>query len=125
MLGEIFKKNSKLVLILKVLVASYIITGIGLLTLSLFLLKLKMSNSSLGIGVICVYIISTFVSGFIIGKITKEKKYFWGFAMGFAYFTILSIISFIVNRSFYQDFNHAIAVLGICVGSGMLGGMLS
>lgn len=125
MLGEIFRKNSRIMLILKVLVAAYIVTGIGLLILSLFLLKLKMSNSSLGIGVICIYIISTFISGFIIGKITKEKKYFWGFIMGFAYFAILSIISFIVNRTFYQDFNHAIAVLGICVGSGMLGGMLS
>lgn len=125
MFGDIFKKNSKVILILKILVAAYIITGIGLLLLSLFLLKLKISNSSLGIGVICVYIISTFVSGFIIGKTTKEKKYFWGFIMGFAYFFILSFVSFIVNRSFYQDFNHAIAVLGICVGSGMLGGMLS
>lgn len=125
MLGEIFKKNSKAMLILKVLVAAYIITGIGLLVLSLFLLKLKISNSTLGIGVICIYILSTFVSGFIIGKITRDRKYFWGFIMGFAYFMILTIVSFIVNRSLYQDFNHAMAVLGICAGSGMLGGMLS
>ncbi len=117
--------KKRIILLLKVLLAQGIITTFAILILSLVLLKTNASADMLQIAVIAIYVIANFIGGFIIGKTVKQQKFVWGLIVGVVYFVMLSIVSFIIHKQFYQDVGYAMTVLGICAGSGMLGGMLS
>ncbi len=117
--------KKRIILLLKVLLAQGIITIIAIFILSLVLLKTNASANVLQIAVIAIYVIANFIGGFIIGKTVKQQKFIWGLIVGVVYFVMLSIVSFIIHKQFYQDVGYAMTVLGICAGSGMLGGMLS
>lgn len=110
---------------LKCLLFSYILTGGFLLLLALLLYKLHLSEKVVNVCIILIYIAASFFAGFITGKKIRTRKFFWGAVMGALYFLILFVISAVVNRSFPQlsaDFTTAML---LCVGGGMLGGMLS
>ena len=104
---------------------SCILTSILLLVLSFLLLKFDLSESFVGIGITCVYVISLVIGGFLAGKLFSYRKFFWGFLLGILYFLLLAFVSFGVNKTFVNDATHFISVLLMCGLSGMLGGMLS
>lgn len=111
--------------ILKALLASYIVTGIMLLILTLLLYKFDWDEQMVTAGIIVTYVVSTFVGGFIMGKLKKEKKFIWGLLTGLLYFVLLFCISFCVYRSFQGNGTNVITTLLLCLGGGMLGGMLA
>lgn len=108
----------------KCLLFSYILTGVLLLVMALLLYKLELSAGMVSVGVILIYVVSTFFGGFIMGKCTGNKKFIWGFFIGLAYFLILLIVSLLANHSAGQVTNDVVTTLLICVGAGMIGGML-
>ena len=67
---------------LKSLLSAYIITGILLLFLALLLYKFQLSEPKVNIGIIIVYVISSFLGGFLEGKMMKARKFLWGAAAG-------------------------------------------
>ncbi len=111
--------------ILKALLASYIVTGIMLLILTLLLYRFDWDEQMVTAGIIVTYVVSTFVGGFIMGKLKKEKKFIWGLVTGLLYFILLFAISFCVYRSFQGNGTNLITTLLLCMGGGMLGGMLA
>ncbi len=111
--------------IIKTLVCTYITTLILLLLMTLLFYKLQINNEKMMIGVYITYVLSTFIGGFIFGKIAGRKKYLFGMLVGVVYFLILVLISAIVLKGtnlFTADFLYALLA---CVGGGMLGGMIS
>ena len=90
--------------ILKALLCAYVVTGILLLALTLMLYKLNLSEENVNAGIILIYVISTFASGFVMGKLTGAKKFLWGIQA--------------------DTMNLATTFL-LCAGGGMLGGMVS
>ncbi|MBD5550910.1 MAG: TIGR04086 family membrane protein [Lachnospiraceae bacterium] len=110
---------------LKCLLFSYILTGGLLLLLALLLYKLHLSEKAVNAAIILIYVAASFFAGFVTGKKTGTKKFFWGAAMGALYFAILFVISAVVNRSFPQLSSDFTTTMLLCVGGGMLGGMLS
>ena len=78
---------------IKSLLAAYIITGALLLILALLLYKLQLSESAVNVGIIAVYVIACFLSGFLEGKMMKTRKFLWGGVSGLLYFVILAVIS--------------------------------
>ena len=76
-------------------------------------------------GIIVIYVLSTFVGGFILGKLKRVKKFLWGLIMGVLYFVLLFLISFVVYRSFDGNGTNVMTTLLLCAGGGMLGGMLA
>ena len=119
------ENSARWFLLLKVLLAQYVVTGLAIIILSFVLLKLQTSENILQLAIIAIYVLTNLLGGFIIGKTLQKQKFLWGLVVGVVYFVLLSLISFIVNKSFYQDIPYAMTVLGICAGSGMLGGMVS
>lgn len=109
----------------KLLAASYFITGILLLLLSMLLYKFHISQSMVNIGIIVIYCLSTFFTGFLAGKSKKQKKFIWGLLLGAAYFALLCLISLAINSSIKDLSGNFLTSMLLCVGSGMLGGMLS
>lgn len=107
------------------LLGGYIITFLGILILAFLLLMFHISENVVDIGIIIIYVLSCFLTGFMIGRRTKTRKFLWGMGSGGIYFLILLLASLIVRQSMQNIGNDLISVLFICVGSGTLGGMVS
>lgn len=119
------KKDTKLVLLIRSLLFSYIITAIILLLLALFMYKLDVSNSVISAGVIIAYIFSNFLGGLMIGKNVEQKKFFWGIINGIFYFLVIVLISIFLGKTIFAQLGSAITVFIMCTLGGMLGGMVS
>lgn len=119
------KKRVDVLFLLKLLAFSYIITAVFLLILSMLLYKFRLSETIINIGIVVIYIAATFLTGFLAGKKTGTKKYLWGLFLGAGYFLILTLISLIINHGISDFSGNFLSTLFLCVGSGMLGGMLS
>ncbi len=107
------------------LLLSYLITIGGLLLLALLLYKISLSESAVNIGIIVIYILSTFLTSFICGRKMKKKKFLWGFLLGASYFLVLLVISLITNQSNVILGTNVLTSFMICAGAGTLGGMMA
>lgn len=110
---------------IKNLLLAYLVTLIILLVLAFLLYKVGLTEKAVSVGMILTYAGSTFLAGFLTGKKMGKMKFLWGLAVGTAYFVILVILSLIGGRAgtmFGKDF---FTTLLLCVGGGMLGGMIS
>ena len=107
------------------LLLSYLITIGGLLLLALLLYKIPLSESAVNIGIIVIYILSTFLTAFVCGKKMQKKKFLWGFILGSAYFLVLLVISLLTNQSNVILGTNVLTSFMICAGAGTLGGMLA
>lgn len=119
------ERGTQVFQIMKALLASYIVTGILLFVVTFFLYKFEWDEQMVTAGIVVIYVVSTFVGGFILGKIKKSRKFLWGLIMGVLYFALLFLISFGVYRSFDGNGTNVITTLLLCAGGGMLGGMLA
>ena len=117
--------SSRLTFILKCLLISYLLTTGLLLLLALMLYRFGLSEKIVSICIIAIYIIITFLAGFLAGKREGNRKFLWGLMMGSLYFVILIVLSLIVNHGLSGVSGNLLTVLMLCGGSGMLGGMSS
>ena len=110
---------------IKALLCAYVITGILLLVLTLLLYKAGLSEEYVNAGITLIYVISTFAGGFVMGKVTGNRKFLWGLLTGCMYFILLILISLGVYHSFQSEISGMITTLLLCAGGGMLGGMIA
>jgi len=109
----------------KILLVMYAVTAALLFLLAVFVQKLGWENGAISIGISVVYVISCFIGGFLIGKVQQTKKFIWGILIGLAYIIITLAISLGVKHGLHSSMSAFIMNLLLCVGSGMLGGMIS
>ena len=107
------------------LLAGYSISILEIVILACFLLLLQISEQMVDVGILVVYISSCFLSGFVIGKKRKSKKFIWGMLVGGLYYLFLLFFSFIWQQALDTTTTDFITSLLICWGSATLGGMLS
>ena len=119
------QRGSRAVVLIKCLLAAYILTGGALLLLALLLYRLQLSEDAVNIGILIIYVLSSFLAGFLSGKSILERRFFWGFLAGFLYFAVLAVLTLLANRGLKDLGTHFFTTLMICAGSGMLGGMVS
>ena len=119
------KKGEKVMWMQKSLLASYIVTGLLLLGLTFLVYKFELDEQLVVGGIVAIYVISTFTGGYIIGKLTRVRKFIWGTIIGAIYFALLFLISYGVYREFNTNGLSAVTTAILCIGGGTLGGMLS
>ena len=117
--------GKKVMWVLKSLLASYIVTGILLLVLTFLVYKFELNEEIVVGAIVAIYVLSTFMGGFIIGKLTEVRKFVWGMAIGSIYVLLLFLISYGVYREFNTNGLNVITTVALCVGGGTLGGMIS
>jgi len=105
--------------LVKALMLSYFLTMLMLLGLSFGLYKFDLSEKTVRIGILAVYIISTFAGGFAMGKMEKTRKFLRGFMLGMLYFLLLLAISAGIYRSVQGGMQMMIAWI-LCGAGGML-----
>ena len=118
------QSDIKAIWMLKALLASYVVTGVLLLLLTVLLYKLDLDEGKVQIGILAVYVLSTFAGGFVIGKLAKVRRFLWGLILGVLYFALLMLISIGVYRTM-EGGSSTVMALALCAAGGMLGGMVS
>ncbi len=111
--------------LLKSLLSAYVLTGLLLMIIAFFLYKFSLSEEFVTGAIVAVYVLTTFAGGFIMGKLTKTRKFLWGFLVGILYYAVLLLITLGVYRSLEGSGENVITTFLLCAGGGMLGGMLS
>ena len=117
--------SAKMVDILKVVLITYVITGVLLVLLAFGLYKMQLSESQIKVGIIIIYAISTIAGGYIIGKKKMHKRLLWGLLIGLTYFVVLSFIAFIINKGLYVNGATAMKAALVCTLGGIAGGVIS
>lgn len=116
---------AKIFNLFKSLLVSYIITGVMLLIIAFVLFKFGISENAANISILAVYVASSLAGGFVAGRLTKERRFIWGLVLGFMYMVIICLVSFILNGTISFTGGSVITAFIMCIGGGMLGGMLS
>ncbi len=111
--------------LLKALIFAYLVTALCLLILAVLLYKLELGEGQVAAGIVAVYILSCFLGGFFLGKHVESRKFIWGIILGTIYFLFLLGISLILEPGGLAGTRTLLTSMIMCLGGGMLGGMLS
>ena len=117
--------NSKMKVVLKSLLFSYLLTGILLVLSAFALYKLRLKESQVVIVVNVIYIITCLLGGFLMGKGIRQRRFFWGFLLGALYFLVLFLVSTVMGKGLTGDIRQILTTLAVCAFSGTVGGMMS
>lgn len=118
-------ETSKIKVVLRSLLFSYILSGILLVVISFALYKLHWKEGQVKMAVNAVYILSCLASGLLMGKGFRQKRFLCGLLAGVLYFIILLLVSFLLRRGISSNPAQIVTVMGICAASGTVGGILS
>ena len=116
--------TERLIALLKCLVASYLITGVLLLTVAGLLYKFSLGENVVEICIIAIYCIASLLAGLFFSKGAASRRFVWGMIAGAVYFLVICAVSMVVDQEFTILSNSCITTMFICLGSGMLGGMM-
>lgn len=111
--------------ILKGLLVSYALTGLLLLLLAVLLYRMDLEEKLVSAGIVGIYVTATFFGGLAIGKMAKNRRFFWGLLLGVSYFLLLLLITVGVYRNLDSPGSGMIRTFLLCAGGGMIGGMIS
>ncbi len=109
----------------KILLVVYAVTAILLFFTALLMKKFQWDQAVTSIAISISYIVSCFIGGFLMGKVQRTKKFIWGILMGLVYIIIMLMISMAVKHGLHSTMSEFIINLLLCLGGGMLGGMIS
>ena len=93
--------SSRITFVLKSLLFSYLLTAGLLLLLSLLLYRFSLSERIVSISITGMYIVVTFLAGFLAGKREGSRKFLWGLMMGCLYFLILAFFLNVAGDLFF------------------------
>ena len=109
----------------KILLVMYAATAICLFLLAALVERLGWENGAISVGISVVYVISCFLGGFLAGKVQKTRKFVWGILMGLLYVIVMLGITMIVKNRLGGGTDDFTMNLLLCLGGGMIGGMIS
>lgn len=115
---------SSILVILKTLLISIPLTLVFLLILTFLSFKNHMSSESIKVGLIIIYVINSFISGYIAGKISKIRRFLYGAIASLSLYIILLTAATIISGSFPSLSIHILPIIIFTVG-GTIGGMFS
>ncbi len=109
--------------LLKSVIIGYIVTTVFIFLFAYFVYKYELSDQYINIAVIVMMIIATFITGFSSAKWLKNNRWMYGAISGIIYFVILIVVALLFNKD-NAIASEVVTVFLICLGGGMLGGMI-
>lgn len=119
------KMKKMMICMLKGLLAGMLVTIMLIALLAVLLYRWNVGQNVQEIGVIVIYILSTFLAGYGCAKGMKQRRFFWGMLEGGLYFIVVCIFSILMRGNDAMMLQSVISAFFICVGSGVLGGILA
>lgn len=117
--------GKKFAIVIRGLIISYAVTGVLLALLAFLVFKFQFGEAVTDTAIIAIYVIVTFIGAFITGKKVKERKFLWGFLLGTLYILIISVVAILLGQAFHVTSTANLTSAALCIGGGLLGGMLS
>ena len=114
--------TDRIIKLIQTIVVAYFVTAVLLLVLALIAFKTGMKETIVTTG---IYILSTAVSGFVIGRKIKSRRVLWGMAAGFAYYAVIFLVSLILNKGIAMDVTGILMAFALCVSGGFAGSFFS
>lgn len=102
---------------------STVMTVILIFLAALLIYLTDMGSGVISVSVFVIYILSALSGGWVAGHKIKYKKFLWGLAVGVLYYLTVCMIA-ALSGGMMDGFHVRIPVVLMCLGSGMLGGML-
>lgn len=115
----------KLFSMLRAVLICYLVSLLFICLAAFLLWRLQFNLSQMRLFVYAIYGISCLLGGFLFGHIQQEKRVLWGAAFGLLYFLILILLSILLARSIPIISTRLFLSLGICLGAGFIGALLS
>lgn len=111
----------KIIQVLMVAATSVMVSVILIFICAFLAYKLRLSPAQLGIMAMVIYAVGSFIAGFGVGKLKKEKRLLWGICAGVVYFAAVLAISIISGGSIHADGGRLVRCVLICVAAGTIG----
>lgn len=116
-------KNGSIALtVLKSLLVSVIVTVICLCILAFLVYKMQWGEKPVSVGVIVIYVLSSFTAGRVLARRFRKKKALPGLLGGGLYFLLLCVLSLAVNGNEAFLTGDFLTTALICLAGGMIGG---
>ena len=109
----------------KILFFMYAVTAVLLFLLAALVQKIELREGVISIGISIIYVLTCFLGGFLTGKVKKKRKFLWGLLLGSLYVLVMVGITLVMKKGFDGSFATILVNLLLCIGGGMLGGMVS
>lgn len=117
--------GKKFLVVIRGLIIAYAVTGVLLAVLAYLVFRFQLGENIADIAIVAIYVVVTFLGAFLTGKKVKEHKFLWGLLLGTLYIAIISVIAIILGQVFHVTSTASLTTIALCVGGGLLGGMLS
>ena len=111
--------------LIKALMIAYIVTGVLLFIWAFLMYKFGLKEQIVQFGVTFIYIIANAIAGVLVGRSMKQRKFLWGALVGLIYVGIVFLVSLIASGGCGMIMAEGLSTFMLCVGGGMLGGMIS
>ena len=110
---------------IKAMILSYILSAVSLFVLAFLLYQWDIKEEQLHLGMLGVYVIACLGGGFYVGKKIKKRQFLWGLFVGLLYFCIHIGGVIAMEGAYSANIVPMTALALLCMGSGMMGGLLS
>ena len=110
---------------IKAMILSYILSAVSLFVLAFLLYQWDIKEEHLHLGMLGIYVIACLGGGFYVGRKIQKRQFLWGLFVGLLYFSI-HMGGVIAMEGMYSMHIVPTTALALrCMGSGMMGGLLS
>lgn len=107
---------------LRSLAVSAAVTAVLILVFSLILYRFRLGTDLMMVMVRAIYALASFAGAFLLGKKIRTRRFLWGLLFGGSYLVLTVLLSWTLNGGLPASILWNAA---LCLGGGMLGGMLS
>lgn len=118
-------KGRGAIYMLKAMLIAYIVTGVLIFLLSWITYKLELGDRTINAMIAVIYLLSTAMASFYLGKCRKSRAMLWGLAAGILYAAIVCILSVIISGNAANVLADGIGTILLCIGGGVLGAFIS
>ena len=116
------KDRSVVVIVIESLLVSVMVTVICLCILAFLVYKMQWGERPVSVGVIVIYVLSSFTAGRVLAHGFLKKKALLGLLGGGLYFLLLCVLSLAVNGNEAFLTGDFLTTALICLAGGMIGG---
>ena len=113
---------------IRVLAAAWLISAVisvlGMVFAALIFLAAGEGQSRVSISGYVITVLSVLIGGIYAGHRIANRRFLWGMVLGAVYYAILCLISVASGCMAASEWQFCLPFVLLCLGSGMLGGMI-
>ena len=103
---------------------SVVVSAVGMLLAALIFCMVGEGQNRVGIAVYVIVVLAVLIGGIYAGHRIGYRRFLWGMALGALYYVMLCMVSVASGCMDAAGWQLCLPFVVLCLGSGMLGGMI-